>query len=57
MVSGSLAGTVADHLELDGEAVRDADGLDVERLLPLLAVFRALFQCDLGCELDYVADL
>lgn len=52
-----LARTVAQHVELDEQALGDADGVDLELLPPLARVRRALLQRDLRRELDHVAYL
>lgn len=52
-----LARAVAQHLQLDGEALRHAHRVDGERFPPLAGVLGALLQRYLRSELHHITHL
>ena len=48
-ISRLLAVALAHHLQVHDDGLVDADGVDLESLLPLARIFGTLDDLDLGC--------
>ena len=55
-LAGSLAVALADEAEVDDDGVLQADRGDLDHLVPLPGILRALDHLYLGCEPHAVAD-